>query len=157
MSTAESCGGFDWDDAAFDRAYVELEGALFGEGHQYGAIAPVIGITTGGATIELGNGIRIRAAADGRARKAVARGKRASTDDFGRSRTASTCSSSNVPSSLVLTDAPDAPGEFADAVTRYPAGDRCAGRGGPGALRAPRLATVRNPACAPDRCDAARR
>ena len=65
MRTAESCGGFDWDDAAFDARTLELEGALFGEGHAVRAIAPVIGITIGGATIQLGNGIRIRAAATG--------------------------------------------------------------------------------------------
>ncbi|MGZ8702528.1 MAG: hypothetical protein ACXWZY_09605, partial [Gaiellaceae bacterium] len=61
MSTAEMCGGFDWDDSAYARAYAELEGALFGEGHRYGAVAPLIGITTGGATIELGANIRVRA------------------------------------------------------------------------------------------------
>src|SRR6185436_17865402 len=26
IATAEACGGFDWDDSAFDRAYHELEG-----------------------------------------------------------------------------------------------------------------------------------
>ena len=31
VSTAEACGGFDWDDDAFDRAYGELERSLFGE------------------------------------------------------------------------------------------------------------------------------
>src|ERR687889_306709 len=30
ISTAEACGGFDWDDVAFERAYAELEGSLFG-------------------------------------------------------------------------------------------------------------------------------
>ena len=30
ISTAESCGGFDWDDTSFERAYAELEGSLFG-------------------------------------------------------------------------------------------------------------------------------
>src|ERR1044072_3478826 len=35
VRTAEGCGGFDWDDAAFDRAYAELEESLFGEGHAY--------------------------------------------------------------------------------------------------------------------------
>src|SRR5262249_56548141 len=61
----EMCGGFDWDDAAFDRAYAALERALFGERHQYGAIAPVIGLTTGGTTIELARGLRLRLAAAG--------------------------------------------------------------------------------------------
>jgi hypothetical protein len=64
VRTAENCGGFDWDDTAFDRAYGELEASLFGEGHAYGAVAPLIGISVG-ERIELGNGIRVRAAATG--------------------------------------------------------------------------------------------
>ena len=35
ISTAEACGGFDWDDVAFDRVYAELEGSLFGESRAY--------------------------------------------------------------------------------------------------------------------------
>ena len=31
VSTAESCGGFDWDDESFERAYARLEASLFGE------------------------------------------------------------------------------------------------------------------------------
>ena len=45
VRTAEGCGGFDWDDSAFDRAYAELEESLYGEGHSYGAVAPLIGIS----------------------------------------------------------------------------------------------------------------
>src|SRR6187551_857535 len=41
VRTAEGCGGFDWDDGAFDRSYEELESSLFGEGHSYGAVAPL--------------------------------------------------------------------------------------------------------------------
>lgn len=62
--TAEACGGFDWSDEAFDRAYLRLEESLFGEQHSYGAVAPLVGLSTGG-TIELGNGLRIRHAATG--------------------------------------------------------------------------------------------
>ena len=29
VSTAEACGGFDWDDESFDRAYAELERSLY--------------------------------------------------------------------------------------------------------------------------------
>ena len=47
VRTAEGCGGFDWVDAAFDRSFAELEGSLFGEGHSYGAVAPLIGISCG--------------------------------------------------------------------------------------------------------------
>src|SRR6266581_1583826 len=47
VRTAEGCGGFDWDDSAFDRAYAELEESLFGDGHAYGAVAPLVGISCG--------------------------------------------------------------------------------------------------------------
>jgi hypothetical protein len=117
MSTAESCGGFDWDDAAFDRAYVELEGALFGEGHQYGAIAPVIGITTGGATIELGNGIRIRAAGTGELAKLWPEANGLLPTDFGREPDRLNVLELDRPLESGATEPPDAPGELADAVT----------------------------------------
>src|SRR4029077_10152223 len=116
MSTAESCGGFDWDDAAFDRAYVELEGALFGEGHQYGAIAPVIGITTGGATIELGNGIRIRAAGTGELAKLWPEANGLLPTDFGREPDRLNVLELERSLEPGATDPPDAPGEIADAV-----------------------------------------
>ncbi|MBA2740428.1 MAG: hypothetical protein H0U46_00275 [Actinobacteria bacterium] len=45
VATAESCGGFDWDDEAFDRAYGALERSLFGERRRYSAIAPVVGLS----------------------------------------------------------------------------------------------------------------
>src|SRR5262249_17338115 len=61
---AGSCGGFDWDAGAFARAYEELEGSLFGDGHSYGAVAPLIGLSVG-TQIELGDGIRVRVAATG--------------------------------------------------------------------------------------------
>src|SRR3954470_7723166 len=64
VRTAEGCGGFDWDDAAFARAYEELEGSLYGEGHSYGAVAPLIGLSVG-TQIDLGDGIRVRVAATG--------------------------------------------------------------------------------------------
>ena len=44
IRTADVCGGFDWDDTAFDRAYDELERSIFGEGHAYAAVAPLIGL-----------------------------------------------------------------------------------------------------------------
>src|SRR5688500_9478678 len=45
IATAESCGGFDWDDLAFERAYAELEHSLFGSSRAYAAVAPLIGIS----------------------------------------------------------------------------------------------------------------
>ena len=64
VSTAEACGGFDWDDTSFDRAYGELERSLFGEGHAYAAVAPLVGISVG-RQIELGGGVRVRNAVTG--------------------------------------------------------------------------------------------
>src|SRR5919197_62186 len=64
VRTAEGCGGFDWDDAAYDRAYAELEAALYGDGHAYGAVAPLVGISAG-SKVDLGGGVRVRAAVPG--------------------------------------------------------------------------------------------
>src|SRR5204862_6231248 len=62
VRTAEGCGGFDRADQAYDRAYAELESSLYGDGHSYGAVAPLVGIGCG-AAIELGDGLRVRVAA----------------------------------------------------------------------------------------------
>ncbi|MDQ3066103.1 MAG: hypothetical protein M3R12_02970 [Actinomycetota bacterium] len=64
ISTAESCGGFDWDDVAFERAYAELEKSLFGSQRAYAAVAPLVGISVV-TQVELGGGIRMRAGATG--------------------------------------------------------------------------------------------
>jgi hypothetical protein len=64
LRTAEACGGFDWDDVTFDRAYAELERSLFGERRTYVALAPLIGLSVGVA-LDLGPGLRLRAAGDG--------------------------------------------------------------------------------------------
>lgn len=45
ISTAEACGGFDWDDEAFEKGYAELEGSLFGERRRYVTVAPLIGLS----------------------------------------------------------------------------------------------------------------
>ncbi|MGH3038779.1 MAG: hypothetical protein ACRDLZ_05145 [Gaiellaceae bacterium] len=62
VATAEACGGFDWDDTGFERSYAELERSLFGDRRSYTALAPLVGLTAGGAT-ELGRGVRVRPAA----------------------------------------------------------------------------------------------
>jgi hypothetical protein len=61
---ADACGGFDWSDEAFDRAYVELERSLLGERRTYAAVAPVVGLSLG-TQVELADGLRIRVAAAG--------------------------------------------------------------------------------------------
>ena len=64
ISTAEGCGGFDWDDVAFERAYGELERSLFGTARAYAAVAPIVGISVV-TEVQLGGGILARAAATG--------------------------------------------------------------------------------------------
>ena len=59
IATAEACGGFDWHDEAFDRAYAELEASLFGERRKYVAVAPLVGLSIPKQT-ELGAGLVVR-------------------------------------------------------------------------------------------------
>jgi len=113
VRTAEGCGGFDWDDSAFNRAYEELEDSLYREGHAYGAVAPLIGISCG-QQIELGDGIRVRVAATGELSAMWPEASGLLPRHFGRE-----------PDRMcvlelersVAEEAPDAPGELADAVT----------------------------------------
>jgi hypothetical protein len=117
IETAESCGGFDWDDTAFDRAYAELERALFGKGHQYGAVAPVVGVTTGGATIDLGGGLRLRVAATGELSKLWPEANGLLPPDFGREPDRLCILELERSVDAGSTEPPDAPSELADAVT----------------------------------------
>jgi hypothetical protein len=116
VRTAEGCGGFDWDDSAYARAYEELEGSLYGDGHAYGAVAPLIGLSAG-TQIELGDGIRVRVAATGELSAMWPEAVGLLPRDFGRE-----------PDRICVLElerslapgtslAPDAPGELADAVT----------------------------------------
>ena len=57
--TAERCGGFDWQDEAFEAAYRDLERTLFGTARTYVALAPVVGLSAG-RDADLGAGITLR-------------------------------------------------------------------------------------------------
>ena len=116
VRTAEGCGGFDWDDAAFDRAYEEMEALLFGAGHAYGAVAPLIGISCGGP-IELADGLRVRPSATGELAALWPESAGLLPRDYGRE-TDRLCVL-ELERSLAQEDdeVPDAPGELADAVT----------------------------------------
>lgn len=114
--TAETCGGFDWSDEAFERAYARLEASLFGAERSYGAVTPVLGLSTGGA-IELGEGLRIRQVAAGELASYWPQSRGLLPDGFERE-----------PDRLCVLELeqalpggegspPDAPGELADAVT----------------------------------------
>jgi len=114
VRTAEGCGGFDWDDAAFERAYAELEESFYGDGHSYGAVAPLIGVSIGANEIDLGDGLRVRHAVAGELSAMWPESAGLLPRDFGRE-----------PDRLCLLElsrsveleVPDAPGELADAVT----------------------------------------
>ena len=116
IRTAEGCGGFDWDDLAFARAYEELEASLFGDGHAYGAVAPLVGLSVG-SQIELGDGIRVRHAASGELAAMWPEAAGLLPRDFGRE--VDRLCVLELERSLAGGEAevPDAPGELADAVT----------------------------------------
>ena len=114
--TAEACGGFDWSDEAFERVYARLEASLFGTRRAYGAVAPVVGLSTGGLQ-DLGAGLRIRHVATGElaAHWPAARGLLPE----GFEREPDRLCVLELEQSLSADDGgpPDAPGELADAVT----------------------------------------
>ncbi len=116
VRTAESCGGFDWDDGAFDRAYVEIERALFGNRHEYGALAPLVGLV-GVAEVELGNGMRVRPALDGELASAWPQARGLLPPDFGREPDRISVLELRRTLSPGAEDVPDAAGDLADAVT----------------------------------------
>src|SRR6266581_1968368 len=116
VRTAEGCGGFDWDDQAFDRSYAELEESLFGEGHASGAVAPLVGISCG-TQIELGGGIRVRAAATGELAAMWPEATGLLPRGFGRETDRLCVLELERPLERGTDEAPDAPGELADAVT----------------------------------------
>jgi hypothetical protein len=59
VGTAEACGGFDWQDAAFERAYADLEDTLYGLRRAYRAVAPLSGVALS-AQVELAPGLVVR-------------------------------------------------------------------------------------------------
>jgi hypothetical protein len=115
ISTAEACGGFDWDDEAFDKAYVELESSLYGERRVYVALAPVVGISLAKST-ELGRGLVVRPLVSGELATHWPESRGLLPRDFGRE-----------PDRMLAIEVrheldagespPDAPAEIADAVS----------------------------------------
>jgi hypothetical protein len=115
ISTAEACGGFDWDDFVFERAYAEFERSLFGASRAYAAVAPLVGMSVV-TQVVLGEGLRVRAAATGELTRHWREAQSLLPDGFGR----------EVDRYCVLEleralesgeDPPDAPAELADAVS----------------------------------------
>jgi hypothetical protein len=116
VRTAEGCGGFDWDDVAFDKAYRELEDALFGEGHAYGAVAPLIGLVAS-TQVDLGGGIRVRAAATGELAAAWPEANGLLPQHFGREPDRLCVLELERSLERGVAEPPDAAAELADAVT----------------------------------------
>ncbi|HEU6443632.1 MAG TPA: hypothetical protein VFL61_01095 [Gaiellaceae bacterium] len=116
--TAEACGGFDWDDASFERAYAAFEESLFGSRRSYGAIAPLVGVSVGGV-VDLGGGIRVRHVASGELAAHWPQAGGLLPEGFEREpdRLCVLELESRLESGGEAGGPPDSPGEFADAVT----------------------------------------
>lgn len=116
VETAEACGGFDWDDQAFGRAYERLEHSVFGTHHAYGAVAPVVGVSIGGI-VDLGRGLRLRHVASGELAAHWPQARGLLPEEFERA--PDRLCVLELEEQLAPEDAapPDAPGELADAVT----------------------------------------
>ena len=114
--TAERCGGFDWQDEAFDAAYADLEHTLYGTARTYVALAPVVGLSAG-TDADLGAGIQLRPVVAGEISSLWPEARGLMPAEFGR----------DVDRLLVLelrrelepdeAEPPDAAAELADAVT----------------------------------------
>jgi hypothetical protein len=115
IRVGEACGGFDWDDEAFDRSYAELERSLFGERRSYAAVAPLVGISTG-TQRELGASLRVRAAADGELARHWPEARGLLPPGFGREPDRY-CVIELRAGLDAGEDVPDAPAELADAVS----------------------------------------
>ena len=59
VATVEACGGFDWEDGAFNRAYGRLEHSLFGASRAYTAAVPLVGLSVP-VPIDLARGVQVR-------------------------------------------------------------------------------------------------
>jgi hypothetical protein len=114
-STAEACGGFYWDDFAFERPYAELEQSLFGASRAYAAVAPLVGLSVV-TQVALADGLRVRPAARGELTRHWREAQSLLPEGFGR----------EVDRYCVLEleralesgeEPPDAPAELADAVS----------------------------------------
>ena len=116
VSTAEACGGFDWHDESFSAAYLALERSLLGSERGYAAVAPLVGVSCG-AEVDLGQGLRVRAAAPGELAKLWPETNGLLPKDFGREPDRLCVLELQRALPARVGEPPDAPGEIADAVT----------------------------------------
>ena len=115
VSTAESCGGFDWDDEAFERAYGVLEATLFGERRLYSALVPLAGLSLA-KPFELAPGLTVRSSEPGELSTHWPESRGLLPPGFGRE--PDRCCVLELQAELDAGDEPpDAPAEIADAVS----------------------------------------
>jgi hypothetical protein len=116
VATAEACGGFDWEDGAFNRTYRELEHSLFGTSRTYAAAAPLIGISAL-ARIDLARGIQVQPTTVAELRAGRPEAGATLPTGFGDEpeRSCMLRFERDLPAGAA--SLPDAPGEIADAVT----------------------------------------
>jgi hypothetical protein len=115
LRVSESCGGFDWDDVAFDRAYAELEQTLFSGRRVYAAVTPVVGLSLGGE-LALAERLCVRHAATGELAKHWPEAQALLPPEFGRD-TGRLCVLELQRELAAGETVPDAAGEIGDAVT----------------------------------------
>ncbi len=115
LRVAESCGGFDWDDGAFDRAYAEFEQTLFAGRRAYAAAAPLIGLSLG-AELALDRHLRVRHAATGEFARHWPEAQGLLPPEYGRD-TDRLCLLELQCELEAGEGSPDASGELGDAVT----------------------------------------
>ena len=113
---AETCGGFDWDDAAFEHAYAAFEETLYAESREYVALAPLVGLSLR-APLELGRGIRVRAAVTGELAAHWPEARGLLPEGFERVPERACMLELRADLAAEQLELPDAPGELADAVT----------------------------------------
>jgi len=116
VRTAEACGGFDWEDGAFNRVYGELEQSLFGAARAYAAASPLVGLSVG-QTVDLGRGIQVRATTPAELASRWPESGGLLPPGFGDEPERSAVLSLGRDLSAGETVPPDAPAELADAVT----------------------------------------
>jgi hypothetical protein len=130
VRTAEACGGFDWEDSAFERAYLELERSLFGDRRSYVAVAPIVGLTAGSA-MELARGIRVRPTVAGELTAAWPDAARLLPRDWGREVDRTLVFELEAELDAQACQVPDAPLEFGRAVSALRLGTPGAVAAGP--------------------------
>jgi hypothetical protein len=115
-AVAEACGGFDWDDTAFEHAYARFEQTLFGDRREYAALAPLVGVTVR-TPLELGRGLRVREAVRGELAAHWPEARGLLPAGFERAPARAAVLELRCQLDAGERELPDAPGELADAVS----------------------------------------